>query len=967
MKYISILILIFLASQNLLAATNYVSKTGGHISPFDSWANAATNIQAAVNAAFSGNIVLVNEGTYYPANQINITKNITLKSVNGMIKTIIDGGFPGKSNRCFYIDNGDKIDGFTIKHGYAHGSGGNMYSDSGGGVYLRSGGIVQNCKICENTGGGVFFFRTKGIVQNCIICSNSETLKGGGVYYYMGGTIKNCVISNNSASASGGGIYFYRTRGDIINSLIYGNQAKLGGGIYCDDCGTIQNCTIINNYASDGYGGGVFCDDGGVVQNSILYGNTNENIHSSISSNNQRNNCVEGWTNLVNGIITNTPQFISTNDFRLQSISPCRNSGTNLQYVFETFDLGGNSRIMGYTVDIGAYEFIESIQYCPALVPVINNSKINYGKISWTPKIYEIPRAENFIVQEKRQDNWLDVYNGTNSSFLFQRLTSAYYRVAAVNNIGTSDWSSSVFYSNYPIVVTTLNAEQIDDGSGLVIIQTKVNDSNRDLSKLKLNYSLNNGATWETGSPFIISAVQNGYSPIVSNSSEYQVKNIMPNNSVVTLVWDTISIQNGGGSLSNQRIEQAKIKIKPQNGYSLGYTVFSLPFVIDNTSISNVSVIINNNAITTVSQNVSLQLHAEGTAPLSMRISNGLNFKNSLWLPYAISNYWLLSPGNGVKTVYVQFKNEKGDVLSAQDSIFLNNLDYSNFEGTNDITFLMGREGSIADEAPAHTVNLTTCAMYKTEISNVEFAQFVSEGGYQNSSFWSAEGWAWQSTNNVVCPLYWNTNDTPNYINDPYSNSDDKPVVGISYYEAEAYAKWADYELPTEAEWEFFAKGVDNRHYPWADDFWYTSSQPNYYLCNWKIGFDGYSENGFTNDGAAYAANVTDYPDGKGICGHYNLSGNVAEWVKDWYGNYGSSEETDPEGPTAGTERVIRGGSFVHGRDDLTTTVRMHYPPEFRTNWLGMRVAKNDVVPEPGSIYYLSFIIYYLLMIVKKR
>ncbi len=86
------------------------------------------------------------------------------------------------------------------------------------------------------------------------------------------------------------------------------------------------------------------------------------------------------------------------------------------------------------------------------------------------------------------------------------------------------------------------------------------------------------------------------------------------------------------------------------------------------------------------------------------------------------------------------------------------------------------------------------------------------------------------------------------------------------------------------------------------------------------------------------------------------MSGNVAEWVKDWYGTYGAATVTDPEGPANGTERVVRGGSFVDGRDDLTTTRRIHFSPEFRTNWLGMRVAKNDVVPEPFGILIFSFI-----------
>ena len=825
-----------------------------------------------------------------------------------------------------------------------------------------NGGTVQNSTISGNSAGGSgggIYCSQGGTVQNSTISENSASDSGGGVEV---DNVINCSISGNSAGRSGGGVYCSEV---VINCIINGNTAsESGGGVFCEN-GTVQNCTITGNSANKG--GGVYCyynSFNGIVQNSIMWNNTNGNFINFYNKNIY--NCIENWTNLINGTITNNPQFISTNNFRLQSTSPCRNSGTNLPYVFEIFDLDGNARIMGYKVDMGAYEYIEAFQYPPEFAPLIDDSEINIGKIYWSPNIDKIPRAENFVAQEQfggTNGTWSSIYTGTNISYYIQRLSNAYYRVAAHNSIGNSDWSESVFYSNYPINLTSLSVEQLADGSGYVSVQTEVIDDNLDLSKLKVEYSLNNGVSWANGDPYLVSITQSGQSPSINNSSEYQITNVLPDDSTVTILWDTKSSQNGGGSLANQRIEQAKIRVTPKNDYSQGYAMFSSAFLIDNTIVSKVWVAINHNDTTTTSPNVSLQLHAEGSSPLYMRISNGPNFGNSLWESYRTSKSWELSPGSGTKTVYVQYKNEKGYTANAQTSIVLNNIDHSNFEGTNDVTFLMGRSGSEVNEAPAHTVNLTTAAMYKTEISNVEFAQFVSEGGYQNSSFWSAEGWAWLLANTINCPLYWNTNDTPNYANDPYSDSDNEPVVGISYYEAEAYANWADYELPTEAQWEYFAKDGDERHYTWADDFWYTSTQPTYNLCNWKIGFDGYTENGFTSDGAEYARYVTSYSEGKGHLGHYNLSGNVAEWVKDWYNTYPSTEETDPEGPTSGTERVIRGGCFVSGRDDLTTTRRMHYPPEFRASWLGMRVAKNDVIPEPCYLFFiicqLSFIIWW--------
>ena len=919
-------------------------------------------------------------------------------------------------------------------------SGGYGSQNYGGGIYCYNYSTIQNCTIklnsiyslnyykndIKNHGGGVY--SSEGIIENCIIVANNADARynyarhnlendgrlenyGGGVYCY-GSIIRNNIINNNSLNDVG----------------ISGRPSEIyGNGVYCNQA-MIQNCTISGNI-SENYGG-IYCYNYSTIQNSIVWNNADG--YNFIESNTSNvYNCIENWTNLVNCIITNNPKFISSTNFSLQSTSPCRNSGTNLSYVFETFDIVESPRTMAYTVDMGAYEYVETIHYPPSIsTPQIDDSDIDYGIIN-----YKTPYAEKYTLQEQfngTNGNWTTIYNGTNSSFIIQRITNAYYRIIAYNNYGTSTWSdiylssaypiilsldnaniiwddvikatkynvekksnnnwypfyettfataivdrtdsayyrvavannalqskwsSSIFYTNYPLNTLSLSASQIQDGSGYVSIRVTLTDKNLDLTKLKVEYSLNNGASWVNGDPFLVSVIQRDQTPSINNSLEYQVNNIMPNNKVITLLWDTISTQNGKGSLANQRIYEAKIKVTPRNDFSQGYFYNSYDFRIDNTVVSNYWLVINNNDSTTATPNVSLQIHAEGTYPIYMRISNGPNFGNSEWVTYKTNCLWQLTPGYGNKVVYIQFKNVNGIIPVTNDTIVLENYNDSNFSKTNSEMFLMGRDNSFANEAPTHYVNLTKISMYKTEISNLEFERFVKEGGYYDKSYWSEAGWMWRTTNNIVCPLYWSTNDTPYYKNTNLANS---PVVGISYYEAEAYVNWADYELPTEAEWEYFAKGNDERHYPWADDFWYTSSQPYYYLCNWKIEYQGYNEAGFTSDGAEYTTNVISYSPGKGHLGNYNLSGNVAEWVYDWYGNYASGNEIDPKGPNSGMEKVVRGGSFVHGRDDLTTTRRMHYSPEFRTNWLGMRVAKNNSVPEPTCILFLINLIIFI-------
>ena len=232
-------------------------------------------IQAGIEAAFGGDLILVSPGTYVE-NIDFLGKGITVQSEVGPDLTVIDGNQAGSVVTLNSFETLDTvIDGFTIRNGKA---------SDGGGIYCSvSSPTITNCTISENTaisgrGGGIRCSGSSPTITNCTISGNIATYTGGGGIYCSGSspTIMNCTISGNSSGFWGGGIYCSGSSPMITNCTISGNSADdAGGGIYCDSSSpTIANCTISGNSADDD-GGGIYCGDSSpTITNCTISGNS---------------------------------------------------------------------------------------------------------------------------------------------------------------------------------------------------------------------------------------------------------------------------------------------------------------------------------------------------------------------------------------------------------------------------------------------------------------------------------------------------------------------------------------------------------------------------------------------------------------------------------------------------------------------------------------------------------------------
>jgi len=213
--------------------------------------------------------------------------------------------------------------------------------------------------------------------------------------------------------------------------------------------------------------------------------------------------------------------------------------------------------------------------------------------------------------------------------------------------------------------------------------------------------------------------------------------------------------------------------------------------------------------------------------------------------------------------------------------------------------FIMGKNsGNPTDWQPEHKVYIDAFCMDKYEVTNQQYYEFCKAANHPFPEFWGLS----RFKSGLEYP--------------------DHPVVGISYYDAEKYAKWAGKRLPTEAEWEYASRGgLIGKNFPWG----------------------GQEDSSMVNYGKKYGGILrvgTFRPNGYGL---FDVSGNVWEWTSDNYGHdyYSGSPDRNPKGPVSGRFKVIRGGSWHSGTMCIQTYYRNGLSPSWVDFAVGFRCTKS--------------------------
>jgi formylglycine-generating enzyme required for sulfatase activity len=214
----------------------------------------------------------------------------------------------------------------------------------------------------------------------------------------------------------------------------------------------------------------------------------------------------------------------------------------------------------------------------------------------------------------------------------------------------------------------------------------------------------------------------------------------------------------------------------------------------------------------------------------------------------------------------------------------------------------------------------------KTEVTVGQIRRFVEETQYVTES--ERSGGA-----NVLAGDAWDMKKDASWKNPYYAQTDSHPATCLSWSDAVQYCQWAGKRLPTEAEWEKAARGTEGRMFPWGND---GDAAGGTSRCNCKPGPSG-------GRGSRTAVPVGRYPDGVSPFGLLDMAGNVAEWCADWYdaGYYGTKEAQNPKGPSEGSFRVRRGGSWLSELDRCRSAARFWSQPGERNSATGLRGARD--------------------------
>lgn len=387
----------------VLSDTVYVGTNGTAVYPYNSWGKATSSPNDALGAikdailqagATAGSI-WVGNGIFNVTAELILNEPIGIRSIDGPERTTLQRS-GATQYRVFDLSHaGALVGGVTIRNGFSALDG----DEQGGGGVRMTAGTVRDCIVESNTrqpgsnqgrGGGVYM--TGGLLTNCVVRSNNARGGyfnhgyGGGVYASGASQIRDCRIANNTlqgftdgsygGDAYGGGLYMTGTP-MVRNVLVTSNTVRRalnaqwagtierGGGIWVGG-GSLVNATVADNagyhgtLAAGGAGGGLF-QAGGTVLNTIVWYNTSSNVVDNLHAvgGTCGYSCAPELTpDTADRNLNADPLFVgrSTLDYRLTTVSPCRNEGQNEAWMAAAFDLAGNPRIAFGAVDMGAFE-----------------------------------------------------------------------------------------------------------------------------------------------------------------------------------------------------------------------------------------------------------------------------------------------------------------------------------------------------------------------------------------------------------------------------------------------------------------------------------------------------------------------------------------------------------------------------------------------------------------------------------
>jgi formylglycine-generating enzyme required for sulfatase activity len=231
--------------------------------------------------------------------------------------------------------------------------------------------------------------------------------------------------------------------------------------------------------------------------------------------------------------------------------------------------------------------------------------------------------------------------------------------------------------------------------------------------------------------------------------------------------------------------------------------------------------------------------------------------------------------------------------------------------------FLFGGSGEVG-ASTARSVHLSTYAIDRYPVTVAAYAGFIAAGGYRERRFWSRAGWRFRCEKALTKPRFWGE---PEWA---LVNVPNHPVVGVSAFEAEAYAAFREARLPSEAEWEKAARGTDGRRFPWGNE-WIDDA----------CGVRGQGPRGTLSIGA--------YPRGKSPYGLFDVVGCVWQWCADAADDDAEPGDedpfVDPDDYDESAKRVTKGGGWNNLQWSISCPGRNGYPPDAQFSNVGFRCA----------------------------